>query len=347
MTDALDSAVPAGWYPDPWGASAQRWWDGSKWAESIRTAADQDAGGADQDPVQPEFQPTVTRSTFEPPAAHEAFPSRRTLRGLTAQAEPESANAASTMLAPAAEAVSAPAFTSQSFSALPPTVFSDPEPVASARPVVSAAPAMPSKASHFGPGSADDDWAASLSRWDDVEPTMAPLDALPIFGDAPPISYSQRPTRYKPIHGRTSPVWLIVFMPTFHAAAAVGSLFLFPGIIDLANPTVWAPNLLALRDWALFATMPLAIAFLVFTLVMGFQDRARLRLLGHDQTASPWWILLHPLVYLIVRSVRVNECTGRRGSGPLTAYLCLYFAPAIAIGVASAVVSALDGAIPT
>ena len=25
------SAVPAGWYPDPWQQAPQRWWDGSQW----------------------------------------------------------------------------------------------------------------------------------------------------------------------------------------------------------------------------------------------------------------------------------------------------------------------------
>ena len=48
----------------------------------------------------------------------------------------------------------------------------------------------------------------------------------------------------------------------------------------------------------------------------------------------------------VVRSVRVNQCTGRRGSGPLTTYLCLYVAPPIALMIATAVITALDGAIP-
>jgi hypothetical protein len=146
-------------------------------------------------------------------------------------------------------------------------------------------------------------------------------------------------------------VWLIVFIPIIHAAAVIGTLYLFPGIVDLTNPTeslsTAPPDLLVLRDWAIFAVAPLAVAFFVFTLVLGFQDRARLRLLGHDDTASPWWILLHTLVYLIVRSVRVRQCTGRRGSGPLTTYVGLYIAPSIALGITAAVVSALDGAIPT
>jgi hypothetical protein len=180
----------------------------------------------------------------------------------------------------------------------------------------------------------DDDWAASLARWDDVDTTSAPPDALPIFGDAPPVSYSQRAMKYQPMHGRTSPVWLIVFMPVLHALCVVGSVYVFPGLLELDATIALTPSgaaalamLPVLRDWLLFALLPLSVAFWVFTFIMGFQDRARLRLLGHDTTASPWWIALNPLIYLIVRSVRVRQCTGRRGSGPLTTYLCLYIAP--------------------
>jgi hypothetical protein len=199
----------------------------------------------------------------------------------------------------------------------------------------------------------DDGWAASLTRWDDVETTSTPPDATPIFGDAPPVSYSQRAMRYQPLHGRTSPVWLIVFIPLLQALAVVGSMFLFPGLlrfdaqfaafVPAGDPLMFLTNA---RDWILFAIAPLTIAFFVFTLVLGFQDRSRLRLLGHDQTASPWWIVLSPLIYLIVRSVRVRQSTGRRGSGPLTTYICLYIAPPLALFIAQTVTSSLFGAIP-
>ena len=266
----------------------------------------------------------------------------------------------------------APEFSPERVSALPAPVWSDPEVVVdpveapaaetevtlpelpvevAATDVAAATPAAAPVLSAPTHPVKDDDWAASLSNWGDVETASAPPDALPIFGDAPPVSYSQRAVRYQPLHGRTSPVWLIVFMPILQAVAVVGSLFLFPGFTQdqlsaLAPSAAAILILLTMRDWLLFALAPITLAFFVFTLVLGFQDRARLRLLGHDQTASPWWIVLSPLVYLIVRSVRVRQSTGRRGSGPLTTYICLYIAPAIAIIVASVVASALTGAIP-
>ncbi|MHA6695339.1 DUF2510 domain-containing protein [Homoserinimonas sp. A520] len=432
MTDALSPAVPAGWYPDPWGSTSQRWWDGTSWSANLdpqpeaqletqpepqpEKAADAPvpvAVGAQvydsSAAVEEDYVPVAARSTFEPassyrdaaaPAPVSPYPSRRTLRELasaTNTASDEEHPAALTedgpMESQPREAplsgglpafTQAPEFSPEPVSALPPPVWQDPEveadvavqattpePVAEtpepapALPPVALEPPLPVPETSASsepatstpaddPTGADDDWAASLARWEDVETTSAPPDALPIFGDSPPVSYSQRAVKYQPMHGRTSPVWLIVFMPVVQLVSMVGSLYLFPGLLGFDAelfalvPTEAAAMglLLSLRDWLLFAALPLTFAFFVFTFIMGFQDRARLRLLGHDQTASPWWIVLSPLVYLIVRSVRVRQCTGRRGSGPLTTYVCLYIAPPIALIVARAVTTALSGAIP-
>ena len=38
MTNDLAQQVPAGWYADPSGATAQRWWDGARWTEHVAPA---------------------------------------------------------------------------------------------------------------------------------------------------------------------------------------------------------------------------------------------------------------------------------------------------------------------
>ena len=37
MTDPAASSTPAGWYPDPAGSAQRRWWDGSKWTDTLET----------------------------------------------------------------------------------------------------------------------------------------------------------------------------------------------------------------------------------------------------------------------------------------------------------------------
>jgi len=370
MTEATEPRVPAGWYPDPWGSSRERWWDGSAWTETLSEETPNDPEVSPQ--AAETYEPQVTRSTYESASASTGLPSRRALRehaDTTHESEPElvasAQSTASALLAsPLPPLTQAPQFTPEPVaSALPAPVFTDPEPEPEPEPVPEPAASVPATAvplpatsdifavSAPATDDSDDGWAASLRGWDSIEATTPPPDAPPIFGDVPPVSYSHRPTVYTPTHGRTSPVWAIVVMPIIHAAAVIGSLFLVPGLIQfdgtvasvIPNPA----NLAALQDWLIFASAPLSIAFFLFTLIMGFQDRARLRLLGHEETASPWWIVLSPLVYLIVRSVRVRQATGKRGSGPLTTYLCLYVAPPLALVVTTAVVSALDGALPS
>jgi hypothetical protein len=35
----MSTAQQAGWYPDPWGQAAQRWWDGQQWTSHVEGAA--------------------------------------------------------------------------------------------------------------------------------------------------------------------------------------------------------------------------------------------------------------------------------------------------------------------
>jgi hypothetical protein len=84
----------------------------------------------------------------------------------------------------------------------------------------------------------------------------------------------------------SSPLWVVA------PQAAVVEAF-----NALAPPPFWALllgiTLLTLLAWAILAGL-------------AFADRAGLRSGGNLTAASPWWILLTPLVYLIVRARQVN-----------------------------------------
>ncbi len=64
MTDTSGALPPAGWYPDPYGAPYERWWDGAQWtAHTTETPA---APAAPAAPVAP--QPVVETPVYQAPA---------------------------------------------------------------------------------------------------------------------------------------------------------------------------------------------------------------------------------------------------------------------------------------
>jgi hypothetical protein len=55
-------STPPGWYPDPAGSSAQRWWDGSTWTEHLDTSttpAPTPPAPQNNAPVQPQTEPQL------------------------------------------------------------------------------------------------------------------------------------------------------------------------------------------------------------------------------------------------------------------------------------------------
>ena len=68
MTDTSGALPPAGWYPDPYGAPYERWWDGAQWtAHTTETPA---APAAPATPVapQPVAEPVVEQPLYQAPA---------------------------------------------------------------------------------------------------------------------------------------------------------------------------------------------------------------------------------------------------------------------------------------
>lgn len=86
-----------------------------------------------------------------------------------------------------------------------------------------------------------------------------------------------------------------------------------------------------------------SVALLLWTLLLALSDRRRLRAAGHERTASPWLVLLTPLVFLVVRGVMVHRATWS-GLGPIWTHLAALVAvPGILVvaGVAGALLSQL------
>jgi hypothetical protein len=136
----------------------------------------------------------------------------------------------------------------------------------------------------------------------------------------------------RPLAWNTGWAWFLGASPIIFAgiAFAVGVL---EGL--LRGSGVVATSLAAVAP--LLAIGELVLAVLVF--VAAFRDRTILRSWGYIRVASPLWILfalisIGPLVYLIVRTVRVYSEV-RRGIAPLI----LYVVSAVALGVLSVVVS--------
>lgn len=61
--------VPAGWYPDPYGASELRWWDGQNWTESVHPPVA--APPAPPAPAPPAQEPAAQQPVMQEPVAQE------------------------------------------------------------------------------------------------------------------------------------------------------------------------------------------------------------------------------------------------------------------------------------
>jgi len=70
MTDNPSGLPPAGWYPDPYGAPYERWWDGAQWTEhTTPPAAPEPAQPTYQAPVEPvqQAEPVSEQPSYEQP----------------------------------------------------------------------------------------------------------------------------------------------------------------------------------------------------------------------------------------------------------------------------------------
>ena len=132
-------------------------------------------------------------------------------------------------------------------------------------------------------------WTANLQ-----EPEVAP--PAPSFGSYIPAGL--RPVTPLPTAERgiayTRASWWIAGSPFWVVLPQVIVVEIFDSLAPLPVPTL----LLAI---ALFTALAWAILIL-----LGFSDRTGLINGGNQSVASPWWLLLTPLAYLIVRARHVQ-----------------------------------------
>ncbi|WP_141629914.1 DUF2510 domain-containing protein [Salinibacterium sp. PAMC 21357] len=99
MTDSSTPLPPAGWYPDPAGGAAPRWWNGKMWAAA-------NVIPADATPLPSAAAPTSTPPVASPPVAS---PPAATPLAVSPPAIPPIATPSSTQFAAAPYSANAPA----------------------------------------------------------------------------------------------------------------------------------------------------------------------------------------------------------------------------------------------
>ncbi|HEY2644108.1 MAG TPA: DUF2510 domain-containing protein, partial [Galbitalea sp.] len=176
-------------------------------------------------------------------------------------------------------------------------------------------------------------WTAHLA----APPTAGPTQSY--GGTAPaPNAYSADGFGYgaitiesaTPSHWNTVSVWLLVFS------------YLIVGIVTaFAIPIGFASN--GGVQGALLLLVVTLVVMLVFVILLAALDQRALRKYGFERTASPWWMLLYPIVgsfaYLIARTVRVRREAGR-GGAPLWTALTLFAVYLVLVGLALPAVNA-------
>ncbi|HNP16645.1 MAG TPA: DUF2510 domain-containing protein [Terrimesophilobacter sp.] len=137
------------------------------------------------------------------------------------------------------------------------------------------------------------------------------------------VSMAAKPImQFHPTRAYTGAAWTIATMPVWATLLVLGL------IITLGD--LYSTFLIALTSVVIFA----------FAVSLAVHDRHVLDNSLHTRTATPWWMLLSPLVYLIVRGYHVSRTVGH-GWAPLVVYILCSFVPAVAVLAFSTIYYAL------
>lgn len=118
--------------------------------------------------------------------------------------------------------------------------------------------------------------------------------------------------KFQPTRAYTGSVWAI---STFPVWSTLLSLILVIGLGDFFTP---------------FLMTLTAVLYMVVIVAFAIHDQKVLLNSLHPVAASPWWMLLSPLIYLIARGVHVSRTVGH-GWAPLLVFLLCSLVPAGAV----------------
>jgi hypothetical protein len=151
-------------------------------------------------------------------------------------------------------------------------------------------------------------------------PTPPPVAQAPVFPmpitQAPVLQTPAVQTLAPPGNWNTVSSWFVALSPMFYAVAYILE---FPRAVGQPNFSYEFGVL------AGSAFVPFVVAVIFATV-----DRHALKKRGYPVPASVWWMLLSPLAYVIVRTVKLRREVGR-GSGPLWVWIAAWAVSSVVI----------------
>lgn len=122
-----------------------------------------------------------------------------------------------------------------------------------------------------------------------------------------------KPTvQFNPTRAYTGSVWAIATMPVWTTLNVLGLIL---GLGDL---------------YSTFLVILTSVLIFIITIAFAIHDHKVMLNSLHPTAASPWWMLLSPLFYLISRGVHVSRTVGQ-GWAPLVVFLICSLMPAAVV----------------